>query len=75
MKAMMVYNHVPVKKSVLTALPDACQQAESQRKIEAGDICAVVGFKDLVTGDTLCEIKNPYPGINDLPRPGNRNRH
>ncbi|MBN1599558.1 MAG: elongation factor G [Bacteroidales bacterium] len=25
--------------------------------IEAGDICAGVGFKDLITGDTLCDIK------------------
>ena len=27
--------------------------------IEAGDICAAVGFKDIRTGDTLCEIKHP----------------
>ncbi|MBN1116224.1 MAG: elongation factor G [Bacteroidales bacterium] len=27
--------------------------------IEAGDICAGVGFKELVTGDTLCDIKHP----------------
>jgi elongation factor G len=27
--------------------------------IEAGDICAGVGFKELVTGDTLCDIKQP----------------
>lgn len=27
--------------------------------IGAGDICAVVGFKDIRTGDTLCEEKNP----------------
>ncbi len=27
--------------------------------IEAGDICAAVGFKNLRTGDTLCDIKNP----------------
>ena len=26
-------------------------------KIEAGDICAGVGFKDLITGDTLCDFK------------------
>jgi elongation factor G len=26
-------------------------------KIEAGDICAGVGFKDLITGDTLSDIK------------------
>jgi elongation factor G len=28
-------------------------------KIEAGDICAVVGFKDIKTGDTLCDPKKP----------------
>jgi elongation factor G len=27
--------------------------------IEAGDICAAVGFKDIRTGDTLCEEKHP----------------
>lgn len=28
-------------------------------KIEAGDIAALVGFKELRTGDTLCDEKNP----------------
>ncbi|MEA3447676.1 MAG: elongation factor G [Bacteroidota bacterium] len=28
-------------------------------KISAGDICAVVGFKDIKTGDTLCDKSNP----------------
>lgn len=28
-------------------------------KIEAGDICAGVGFKDLKTGDTICAINKP----------------
>jgi elongation factor G len=27
--------------------------------VEAGDICAAVGFKDLRTGDTVCEEKHP----------------
>ncbi len=27
--------------------------------IEAGDICAAVGFKDIRTGDTLCEANHP----------------
>ncbi len=30
-----------------------------QEVIEAGDICAGVGFKDIRTGDTLCDEKNP----------------
>jgi elongation factor G len=28
-------------------------------KVEAGDIAAAVGFKDLKTGDTICDLKNP----------------
>jgi len=27
--------------------------------IEAGDICGVVGLKDVATGDTLCDLKHP----------------
>ena len=27
--------------------------------VEAGDICAGVGFKDIKTGDTLCELGKP----------------
>lgn len=30
-----------------------------KESIEAGDICAGVGFKDLATGDTLCDLKFP----------------
>ncbi len=28
-------------------------------KVEAGDIAAAVGFKDIKTGDTLCDLDNP----------------
>ena len=28
-------------------------------EIEAGDICAAVGFKDIRTGDTLCDVSHP----------------
>jgi elongation factor G len=28
-------------------------------KLEAGDIAALVGFKDIKTGDTLCDLKHP----------------
>jgi elongation factor G len=31
----------------------------SIERLEAGDIGAVVGFKDIKTGDTLCDEKNP----------------
>ena len=30
-----------------------------KERIEAGDICAAVGFKDLRTGDTLCDSNKP----------------
>jgi elongation factor G len=30
-----------------------------KKEIEAGDICAGVGFKELITGDTLCDLKHP----------------
>ncbi|WP_185864864.1 elongation factor G [Blattabacterium cuenoti] len=29
------------------------------KKVRAGDIAAIVGFKDIKTGDTLCDQKNP----------------
>ena len=28
-------------------------------RVEAGDICAAVGFKDIRTGDTLCDVNAP----------------
>jgi elongation factor G len=30
-----------------------------RNRIEAGDICGVVGLKEVATGDTLCDIKHP----------------
>ncbi len=30
-----------------------------KEEIGAGDICAAVGFKDIRTGDTLCDLKHP----------------
>ncbi len=30
-----------------------------KERIEAGDICAAVGLKDLKTGDTICDVKKP----------------
>ncbi len=32
---------------------------EEMQSVEAGDICAVVGLKDVRTGDTLCDPKAP----------------
>ncbi len=39
-------------------------------KIEAGDICAAVGLKDLKTGDTICDPKKPISLESiDFPKP------
>ncbi len=41
-----------------------------KERIEAGDICAAVGLKDIVTGDTLCDIKKPiYLESMEFPEP------
>ena len=50
--------------------------ANKQNQIErlhAGDIAALVGFKDIRTGDTLCDEKAPIVlGIYGFPRSSNR---
>ena len=35
------------------------KQNAIERKVEAGDIAAAVGFKDMRTGDTLCAVNKP----------------
>lgn len=55
-----VYNTRTGKKERISRLYQ--MHANKQNPIEfceAGDICAVVGFKDLRTGDTICDEKNP----------------
>ena len=32
---------------------------EEVKKVFAGDIAAIIGLKDITTGDTLCDMKNP----------------
>ncbi len=54
------YNVRTQKHERLTKLYQ--MHANKQRsldKISAGDICAVVGFKDIKTGDTLCDKNKP----------------
>ncbi len=55
-----VYNPRTGKKERISRL----MQMHSNKQnpidfVEAGDICAGVGFKDIKTGDTLCDEKNP----------------
>ena len=41
-----------------------------KERIEAGDICAAVGLKDIITGDTLCDLKKPiFLESMDFPEP------
>ena len=48
------------KKERITRLYQMHANKQNPREvIEAGDICAVVGFKDIRTGDTLCDAKHP----------------
>ena len=45
------------------------------RTIEAGDIGAAVGFKDIRTGDTLCVESHPISGEHGVPGTGDRYRY
>jgi elongation factor G len=52
----MVYNVRTGKKERVTRIFQMHSNKQNQvDQIEAGDICAVVGLKDAVTGDTLCD--------------------
>ncbi|MCG8698841.1 MAG: elongation factor G [Bacteroidales bacterium] len=55
-----VYNPRTGKKERINRLYQMHANKQNPREsIGAGDICAGVGFKELATGDTLCDIKNP----------------
>lgn len=55
-----VYNSRTGKKERINRLYQMHANKQNPRElIEAGDICAGVGFKDLITGDTLCDLKHP----------------
>ena len=55
-----VYNSTKGKRErvgrILMMHANHRQEVES---INAGDICAIIGLKDTITGDTLCEEKHP----------------
>jgi elongation factor G len=55
-----VFNPRTGKKERISRLYQMHSNKQNPRDvIEAGDICAAVGFKDIRTGDTLCEEKTP----------------
>ena len=56
-EGVMVYNTRTGKKERVNRLYQMHANKQNPRKeVEAGDICAAVGFKDLKTGDTLCAV-------------------
>lgn len=56
----MAYNVRTDKKERITRIFQMHSNKQTQiDHIEAGDICAVVGLKDVMTGDTLCDDKKP----------------
>jgi elongation factor G len=55
-----VLNSRTNKKERITRLYQMHANKQNPKEvIEAGDICAVVGFKEIKTGDTLCDPKKP----------------
>ncbi len=55
-----VYNPVKGKKERIgRILQMHSNDREEIKEVCAGDIAAAVGLKDVTTGDTLCDVKNP----------------
>jgi elongation factor G len=55
-----VFNVRTGKKERITRLYQMHSNKQNPKEtIEAGDICGAVGFKDIRTGDTLCDAKHP----------------
>jgi elongation factor G len=54
-----IYNMRTERKERITRLYQMHANKQYPKdQVEAGDICAIVGFKDIKTGDTLCDEKN-----------------
>jgi elongation factor G len=59
-EGIMVYNPRTDKKERVNRLYQMHANKQLPKpEVEAGDICAAVGFKDLRTGDTLCAVGKP----------------
>jgi len=56
----MIYNVRTGKKERITRIFQMHSNKQNQiDKVEAGDICAVVGLKETITGDTICDENKP----------------
>ena len=55
-----IYNPIKGKKERIgRILQMHANNREELKEVRAGDIAAAVGLKDVTTGDTICDIKNP----------------
>ncbi|NUO18469.1 elongation factor G [bacterium] len=55
-----IYNSTRDKRERISRIVRMfADKREEMQFVEAGDICAVVGLKDVRTGDTLCDPKSP----------------
>ena len=45
--------------TVTSSIPDLIHPGEETKEVLAGDIAAVVGLKDVTTGETLCDLGAP----------------
>ncbi|MDC0204824.1 elongation factor G [Flavobacteriales bacterium] len=55
-----VYNSRTGKKERISRIYQMHSNKQNQiDRLDAGDIAALVGFKDIRTGDTLCDLKSP----------------
>ena len=56
----MLYNIRAGKKERVTKIFQMHSNKQTQiESIQAGDICAIAGLKDIVTGDTICDENKP----------------
>uniref|UniRef100_A0A1B6D8W3 Tr-type G domain-containing protein n=1 Tax=Clastoptera arizonana TaxID=38151 RepID=A0A1B6D8W3_9HEMI len=56
----IIYNSLKKKKEKLgRILQMHANQRKEIKEVKAGDIAAAIGLKDINTGDTLCDFKNP----------------
>ncbi len=57
---LQVFNTRTGKKNRITRLFQMHSNKQNPKEsIQEGDICAVVGFKEVTTGDTICDVKSP----------------
>ena len=66
-----VYNSTKdIKERVGRLLKMHANKREEIKEVSAGDIAAVVGLRNTLTGDTLCDEKNPiFLGSMEFPEP------